>query len=255
MTWKPSDQSHPVIWLSEDAKIAPGKSIRGGVPVCWPWFGPHGVESKFPAHGFARAVPWELLEALEKNGIILMKFRLISSDSFKNQWPHPSTLELSFEIGSTLKVELTTTNTGSNEFSIGEALHTYFQIGDIEKISVEGLDKTEYLDKVGIPAKRIQSGAINFSSEVDRVFMNTKSECSLIDGVLGRKIKIQKSDSMSTIVWTPWKEKAEQMGDMGKNEGWKRMVCVETGNALNNCVTVKAGSKHTLTAIYSAEKL
>jgi len=255
MTWKPSGQERPVIWLSEDAKIAQGKSIRGGAPVCWPWFGPHESNNSFPGHGFARTVPWELIESSETNDAISMKFRILIDDSLKNQWPHPSELEISYTMNNTLKIELTTKNTGSQDFTIGEALHTYLEIGDIEKITVDGLDKTDYLDKVGEHTMRSQTGGIKFSSEVDRVYVNTPSTCFILDPVLGRKISISKSDSLSTVVWTPWKEKADKMGDMGKNEGWKRMVCVETANALDNCVAVKAGSSHTLTAVYGAEKL
>jgi len=256
MFWKPSEQSHPVVWLSEDAKIAPLKSIRGGVPVCWPWFGPHESSSTYPAHGYARTVPWDLLK-IEEEGTDLTRliFRITDSEALKVLWPYSCNLDLTLSLGSTLQVDLTTTNTGKEEFVIGEALHTYFHIGDIEQISIEGLDRTEYIDKVDQHARKNQSGEIRFSSEVDRVYVNTNSECSILDSVLRRKIRISKSGSLSTVVWTPWKEKADSMGDMGKNDGWKQMVCVETANALENCKKVSPGSKHTLTAIYKAETI
>ncbi|MDH5657176.1 MAG: D-hexose-6-phosphate mutarotase [Spirochaetia bacterium] len=255
MFWKPSDQEKPVIWLSEDAKIAPGKSIRGGIPVCWPWFGPHENNDSFPAHGFARTVPWELLTADEENSVTRLKFRLIDDESFKNQWPHTVILDLTISLGNTLQVDLATTNSGRTDFVIGEALHTYLEIGDIENISVEGLDKAEYIDKVDQHSRKKESGEIRFASEVDRVYLNTTSECSILDSILKRKIRISKSGSMSTVVWTPWQEKADKMGDMGKDNGWKKMVCIESGNALDNCKKIAPGERHTLTAIYKAENI
>ena len=253
-TFQPRGEE-PVIWLSPNAKFAPGKSIRGGVPVCWPWFGPHQTDSKLPGHGFARTVPWELLDtkALE-DGSTFLCFGLIGNDTTRAQWPHPSTVQLEVTVGKSLRVELVTANTGSQPFELGEALHTYLQISDIANMTIRGLEGCEYNDKVGETARRMQQDGIVISSEVDRVYVNTEADCVIEDKGLKRAIRIRKQGSRSTVVWNPWTEKAEKMGDFGEKLH-RDMVCVESANALENVVTVAPGETHRLVAVYSVEKL
>ncbi|BBJ00452.1 D-hexose-6-phosphate mutarotase [Ferrigenium kumadai] len=256
MTWQPKSQAVPVVWLSRDAKLAAGKSIRGGAPVCWPWFGAHASESSFPGHGFARTVPWNVIETgTEPDGATRLTLRLVESEKTRAQWPHSCTADLTVIVGETLRMELTTENTGKEAFVIGEALHTYFQIGDIGAVRVTGLEGCDYWDKVGGSTLRKQDGAITFSGETDRVYIDTAAECVIEDDRLKRRIHIAKSGSLSTVVWTPWTEKANKMGDMGQPDGWREMVCVESVNAIDNVVTVAAGTRHTLIVEYSAESL
>ena len=256
MNWQPKSQSKPVVWLSRDAKMALGKSIRGGAPICWPWFGAHASESTFPGHGYARTVPWTVIESgSEPNGATRLTLRLVESEKTRAQWNHDCNVDLTVIIGDTLRMEMTTENTGTSDFVIGEALHTYLQISDIGKVSVTGLEGCEYWDKVGGSNLRKQDGAITFSSEVDRVYINSAAECVIHDEPLKRRIHIKKSGSLSTVVWTPWTEKANKMGDMGQPDGWREMVCVESVNAIDNVVTVAAGNKHTLIVEYSATSL
>ena len=259
-TFRPKDQDEPVIWLSDYAKFAPGKSIRGGAPVCWPWFGPHATESGFPGHGFARTVMWEVTaSAALASGETGITLALVETEQSRAQWPHPSRVELDVVVGKSLKASLITTNLGAGDITIGEALHTYFQIGDIADIKVLGLDGCEYVDKVGGTARRTQSGPVTFTGEVDRVYVNTEATCVIEDSRLKRRIVVAKSGSRSTVVWTPWAEKADKMGDFGPvvaNEGgWRRMVCVESGNALDNVVVVPPGQSHRMSVEYSAEAL
>jgi glucose-6-phosphate 1-epimerase len=256
MTWNPVSQSVPVIWLSRDAKLAAGKSIRGGVPVCWPWFGPHASESGFPGHGYARTVPWRVVESgSDPGGETRLTLRLVDNENTRAQWPHACMLDITVIVGETLRVEMTTENTGVVDFEIGEALHTYFKIGDIGAVRVKGLENCEYLDKVGGSALRKQIGAISFSGETDRVYIDTASECVIEDDKLKRSIHITKSGSFSTVVWTPWTEKANKMGDMGQPDGWREMVCVESANAIENLVKVEAGTSHTMIVEYRAESI
>jgi glucose-6-phosphate 1-epimerase len=244
----------PVVWLSRDAKLAAGKSIRGGAPVCWPWFGAHSTESGFPGHGFARTVPWRVIESgTEPDGATRLTLRLVASDKTRVQWPHDCNVDLTVIAGETLRMEITTENTGSTDFVIGEALHTYFQIGDIGAVRVSGLEGCEYWDKVGGSSLRVQDGAIGFPAETDRVYINTAAECVIHDDKLKRRIHVAKSGSMSTVVWTPWAEKAGKMGDMGQPDGWREMLCVESANAIDNLVKVEAGTRHTLIVEYRAE--
>lgn len=256
MSWQPVSQAVPVIWLSRDARLAAGKSIRGGAPVCWPWFGAHATESGFPGHGFARTVPWRVIESgTEPGGATRLTLRLVASDKTRMQWPHDCNLDLTVIVGETLRMEMSTENTGATDFVIGEALHTYFQIGDISLVRVSGLEGSEYWDKVGGSNLRCQEGAISFAGEVDRVYINTGATCVIHDDKLRRRIHIAKSGSLSTVVWTPWVEKAARMGDMGQPEGWREMVCVESVNAIDNVVTVAAGTRHTLIVEYRAESV
>ena len=256
VTWRPKDQALPVVWVSEAARFAPGKSIRGGVPVCWPWFGPHATEGAFPAHGFARIVPWQVTaaETLD-DGATRVKLVLLQNEQTRVQFPHACRLELVLTVGAALDASLVTTNLDTETLSIGEALHTYFQIGDIGQAHVLGLDGCTYVDKVDGGARKRQDGPVVFAGETDRVYVDTEARCVIEDPVLGRRILIDKSGSRSTVVWTPWQEKAEKMGDLGPNEGWRRMVCVESGNALDNVVRLAPGEAHVLGVSYRAEPL
>jgi glucose-6-phosphate 1-epimerase len=254
-TYRPKDQAEPVVWLSDFAKFAQGKSIRGGAPVCWPWFGPHATESGFPGHGFARTVMWEVVgTATPATGETAITLALVDTDQTRAQWPHASRVELKATVGKHLTIELTTTNMGSSDFTLGEALHTYLQIGDIADIRITGLEGCEYVDKVEGSARKTQEGAVTCTGEVDRVYVNTTATCVIEDPRLKRRLHIEKSGSNSTVVWTPWNEKADKMGDFGP-DGWRRMVCVESVNALENVVVVPAGQSHTLRVTYRAEAL
>jgi D-hexose-6-phosphate mutarotase len=252
MTWQPRGQE-PVLWLSRFGKFAPGKSIRGGVPICWPWFGPHAADAKLPGHGFARTVMWEAKEtrALD-NGATFLRFGLIETETTRAQWPHPSTAELLVTVGAELTVELLTRNAGTTPFPLGEAFHSYFHISDVADVAIRGLEGGAYLDKVGTPARRTQQGSIVIGSEVDRIYLDTEADCLIEDRGLKRRIRIAKKNSRSTVVWNPWIEKAEKMGDFGA-EGYRGMVCVESGNAADNVVTVAPGAAHSLVAVISVE--
>jgi D-hexose-6-phosphate mutarotase len=256
ISWHPKSQHKPVVWVSRDAKMAAGKSIRGGAPVCWPWFGAHASEASFPGHGYARTVPWSVIESgTEPSGATRLTLRLQTSEKTRAQWNHDCNLDLTVIIGDTLRMEMSTENIGKTELVIGEALHTYLQISDIGAVSVTGLDGCEYWDKVGDSNLRKQAGAITFSGETDRVYINTDAECVIEDDKLKRRIYIKKSGSHSTVVWTPWDEKANKMGDMGQPDGWREMVCIESVNAIDNVVKVAAGSKHTMIVEYRAESI
>jgi D-hexose-6-phosphate mutarotase len=260
VTWMPKGQAEPVIWVSDVAKYLPGKSIRGGAPICWPWFGPHATEKSFPGHGYARTVPWQVTASRSlPGGETQIKLMLMPNDQTHAQFAKACRAELVATVGASLKIELITTNLDTEAVEIGEALHTYFRIGDIGTAKVTGLENAEYVDKVDGGQRKKQAGAIAFSGEVDRVYVNTGSECVIEDPDLKRRIRIAKTGSQSTVVWTPWVEKAEKMGDFGSGKhnqgGWREMVCVESGNAVDNVVSVPAGESHTLSVAYSAEAM
>lgn len=245
----------PVIWLSEQAKFAEGKSIRGGVPVCWPWFGPHPEDPSKPAHGYARTVPWQVVGSavLEGGGTELM-LELPPGNATRAHWPHDTVLQLRIVVAASLQIKLLTRNPGTEEITIGEALHTYFRISDIGDIRIHGLEGRTYVDKTLDMQRQVQQGALSIASETDRVYVDSATDCIIEDPGYQRRIRIAKQDSRSTVVWNPWTEKAAQMGDFGEEGlGWRRMVCVESGNALENCVKIPAGGEHRMVVEYSVE--
>jgi len=254
LSWAPSGEQ-PVIWLSPKASFAPGKSVRGGAPICWPWFGAHADEADYPAHGYARTSPWELefAEALA-GGEVRLVLRLIETELSDRMWPHITPLECHITVGPTLTVELITGNEGGEALRLTEALHTYFLVGDVRKVAVLGLDQCDYLDKVQGFERFSQSGPIAIEGEVDRVYLNTNREVIIQDPSLKRRIHIRKRGSGSTIVWNPWVEKSQQMGDMGE-EGHLHMLCVESGNAFENAILLEPGAEHRLVAEYSLSAL
>lgn len=253
LTWQPKGHK-PVIWLSKAAKFAPGKSIRGGVPLCWPWFGPHATEAGYPGHGFARTIPWLLLEAKKlPDGRVRLEFEPELNETARTQWPHDSQLRYSVTVGQELVVGLATTNTGKTPFQLGQALHTYFEVGDIRQTSIAGLDGCTYIDKVAGGKRKKQKGVVTFDGEMDRVYLGTPGCCGIIDPVMKRTLLITSTGSRSTVVWNPGKEKAAKMGDFGKTggkPGEDRMVCVETANAADDVITLAPGETHRMTAQY-----
>jgi len=254
MTYQPNGEEH-VIWLSKYAKFAEGKSIRGGVPICWPWFGPNATDAKLPGHGYARTVMWQVLETKDlPDGATFISFGLTETDATRAQWPHQSPVKIEMTVGKTLRIELITHNAGKQAFVLGEALHTYFHISDVAQMTIRGLEGCDYMDKVGVPASRVQKDGIVIESEVDRIYVNTAADCVIEDRGLKRAIRISKQGSNSTVVWNPWTEKADKIGDFG-HEGHRGMVCVESANAADNVVMVEPGETHRMTVVYSVEAL
>ena len=255
VAWCPKHQTTPVLWLSKLAKFATGKAIRGGVPICWPWFGAHPSDKNLPGHGYARISPWDVdsVRTLE-GGATEIKLTLLESDLSSAHWSHSVRLSAIITVGSTLTIELTTTNNRDQEITLSEGLHTYFQISDIANISVLGLDGCEYVDLISDNIRRKQVGAIKFDGELGRIYVNTKATCVIEDPQFNRRIRIEKSGSLSTAVWNPWDITASKMDDLGVN-GWRDMVCVESANAVGNPVTLTSGESHSLVSIYSAESI
>lgn len=255
LNWRPHSSAMPVVWLSDDVRLAPGKSPHSGAPVCWPWFGMHESDGSLPAHGYARNLPWSVIAAAsDADGATRLVLRLQDTPQARALWPHATMLELTMRIGDTLQLELRTTNTGDADITIGEAFHTYFQVGDIAGIRVTGLEGVTYADKVANFARSVQQGPITFSGEVDRVYLNTDSACLIEDPVLQRRIRIAKTGSQTTVVWSPGQEKGAQLGDLGP-DGWRHMVCVESANAMENRMHLAAGETHVLAVEYLVDPL
>jgi len=198
---------------------------------------------------------WKVLEAKAMpDGATFISFGLVDTDATRAQWPQPSSVSIEMTIGKSLRIELITHNSGNQTFTLGEALHTYFHISDVAQMTIRGLEGCTYLDKVGEPASRVQKDGIIINSEVDRIYINTTADCIIEDRGLKRAIRIAKQGSSSTVVWNPWTEKADKMGDFG-HEGHRGMVCIESANAAENVVNVAPGETHKMVVVYSVEAL
>ena len=256
MHWQPKSAAEPVLWLSSNARFVAGRSIRGGTPICWPWFGAHPTDSSFCPHGFARVIPWEVTQATTlSNGATRLMLTMGATDETKRQLSYPHTLSITITVGETLKIALATTNHGAHPFMIGEAFHTYFNVSDVGEINITGLEQSLYSDKVHDYQRLTQQGKLEFNSEFDRVYINNSDDCTIVDKGFNRAIRVAKSGSNSTVIWTPWAEKAAQIADMGTKDEWRKMICVESANALENSIVVNPHQTHTICAEYSIEAL
>lgn len=236
-----------LLWMSGFSWLETGKAIRGGAPVCWPWFGGSPVDGR-PPHGFARISNWNVakVEALA-DGATSVVLSLTQADAPAGLADFDFALEFSAIIGRTLTMALKCRNLSVKSVPVSAALHTYFSVGAAEKIRISGLDGQEYLNKVpGAPAPTgKQLGDITIGSEVDWVFCPSESVVEIADPVKGRKIRVEKSGSRSTVVWNPWIKKSAAMPDFGDDE-YHSMVCVEAANAAADARVLTPGGEHVL---------
>ncbi|MSR83104.1 MAG: D-hexose-6-phosphate mutarotase [Candidatus Latescibacteria bacterium] len=243
----------PVLWASQHSFYAPGRPIRGGIPLCWPWFGAHPTDATKPGHGFARTSAWEVLGTSAGPTGTSIELGLLPTPATLALWPHPFSLRLRVLFGAQLEVELHVHNPGDQAFTFSAALHSYFAVSQVSAITITGLEESPYFDKVGGAPLR-QEGPVQISAETDRVYQDTTAECHIEDPGLGRRICVAKQGSRSTVVWNPWAAKATRMEDFGDEE-YRQMVCVETANAPPDQVTVPPGSAHCLQALIRVEPI
>lgn len=231
-----------LIMVSEHSVYAPPKAIRGGVPVCWPWFGPAAQ----PMHGVARIQYWNLAAVRkESDGSDTLVFELSITE------PHRLGAVFEVHFGAKLSMRLTTVNQGDTPFALGGALHTYFSVGEIEKVTISGLGGSTYCDRAGggnIPGCHC-AGDFGFTAETDNIYASDAA-VTILDPVMARKILVEKSGSHATAVWNPWIEKAKNMADFGDEE-YHRMVCVEAANCGDDIVTLAPRMSHTLSQTVS----
>lgn len=249
LTWQPNGAA-PVLWVSKAAVYETGKGVRGGVPVCWPWF---GAKEGAPAHGFVRTRMWTVRETRQADDkSVHLRLCLSDDASTRTLWNHAFDLELHVIVGRSLTMQLISRNSGTEAFDVTEALHTYFTVGEIGQAAVQGLDGTAYQDKVAKLAHAEQCGPVTFAGETDRVYLNTTADCVIEDRAQQRNIRVAKTGSTATVVWNPWSEREKAFADMAAGE-YRQMLCVETANAGTAPITVAPGATHTLTACISLE--
>lgn len=235
----------PILWLSEVSDFEAGKAIRGGVPLCWPWFGFHEDRS-LPQHGFARTALWEFVSSDEVDAkTTALTFRLTHDEKTLQIWHYKFLLEFKITISDKLSMELKTTNLDENTFKISQALHTCFSVSHISEVAIKGLDKKPYLDALTWK-KELQEGDISFNQEVDRVYQEVANEIVLSDK--NRAIHIKNDGSSSVVVWNPWIEKTLRMSAMKPN-AYESMVCIESANAFEDTRVLEPQKSHTLKAL------
>jgi glucose-6-phosphate 1-epimerase len=251
LSYRPKNQQHDLLFVSDSAYYEEGKAIKGGIPVCWPWFGPDPEGRGRPAHGFVRNRQWRMTasESLA-NGATQVVLSLTDSSETRGIWSHPFRLDIEISVGDSLKVALVTHNTGERGITINQALHSYFQVGDISKVRVLGLDGTDYLDKVDGSARKTQSGPVTIDGEVDRIYTGVSGKLVIDDESLCRKIDITSQGCSTAVVWNPWIETAAAMNDLG-NDDYRHMLCVESANAGPETIEVAAGDAYRLAAEYT----
>jgi glucose-6-phosphate 1-epimerase len=240
--------SRPLLFMSAESHFDTAKPIRGGVPVIFPWFGPRAGSPESPAHGFARTRPWTL-ESVGSgtDGSLRVVLGLASDESSLRLWPQPFALRMAFTFGRSLELDLEV-RAAAVPLTFEEAFHTYFLVGDVRQVGVDGLENVEYIDKVDSFRRKTQAAEpVRIAGETDRVYLKTRGACVLRDPVLGRTITVEKENSATTVVWNPWVDKSRAMPDFGDDE-WPGMICIETANVGDDAVRLGAGESHHLRA-------
>ena len=244
----------PVLFMSAKSWFEPGKPIRGGVPICFPWFGPRQDGKPGAAHGFARLLEWELTAAEQAgNGAVEIGLRLVSNDATRKEWDGEFEAEYRVTVGPALGLRLRVRNTSRQPMRIEEALHSYLAVDDVRQVSIEGLAGTAYSDRVGTPHEETEGAApIRITAETDRIYRNTHAMCVVRDPGWNRRLVVEKTGSDATVVWNPWIAKAKAMPDFGDDE-WPSMLCIETCNVREHAVTVAPGQSHGMGAVIRVE--
>lgn len=245
-SWRPAGGDE-VIFLSGQSRWEDGRAIRGGIPVCFPWFRGKADDTKAPAHGFVRTKAWELLSIKQEEDSVVVTLATASDEASRRWWPYEFRLVHRITMGAALKLELIMTNTGAAPLKFEEALHTYHKVGDAKQIRVAGLDGVSYLDNMDGNREKLQTGDVTLSRPTDNAYRNTKGAAEVIDPVLHRRIRTEKAGSLTTVVWNPWQEGAKALADLGDDE-WKSMACVEASNILANAVSLGPGEEHVMSA-------
>ncbi len=255
LSWEPKNEEN-MIWLSQEAIFSEGQSIRGGVPICWPWFGAHPMNTTFPAHGYVRTLDWEVnrTKALSNGNTFIALQPLLEKVPHK-YYKSNMALELQITVGKRLEMVLITRNSGKSMITLGGALHTYFNVSDIENVTIFGLENQPFIDALDNWQQKNEVFPIMINAEIDRIYQDTpENDVVIVDRGYKRKIRISKQGSHSTVVWNPWIDKSIRLGDMGK-DGYRKMVCVETTNAAADVITIEPDGEHRLSVCYTVESL
>tara|TARA_B100000809_G_C15135390_1_gene530338 strand:+ start:492 stop:1409 length:918 start_codon:yes stop_codon:yes gene_type:complete len=228
-----------LVWCSPKAVYKKGKAVRGGIPVCFPWFGAHPSDNNKPNHGFVRDHDWQLDRAVnKKNGELLLSFKFNSSAQSLTLFPHEFEATLEFNLGQNIDIYFKVDNLSDATMPVSWALHSYLPVTDINSVSVDGLDQCRYLDTVGSLSNKTQVGPIYFNGEVDRVYSQVPDIQTINTAPA---ISITGDHCPTAIVWNPGCKLASSMNDLGA-EASTTFICVERGAALSDAWRIDAGT-------------
>lgn len=254
VSYYPEGEGEDVFFLSDEALFGEGKAIRGGTPICWPWFAKDESGFGRPPHGFARNQQWQVSATRTMDdGGAMIQLVLNYTEGSLAVWPYPFQLMLEIVIGKVLTLNLTTKNIGEKTMMISQALHTYFNVSDTAKMSIQGLDGITYLNKLTGFSECTQQGDLKVEGEIDRVYINVPETVTLRDNGFGRDIIISGKGSNTTVVWNPGPETIKLFSDLS-NSAYHEFICIETANAMRDLIRLKEGESHQLTAVYQVKQ-
>jgi glucose-6-phosphate 1-epimerase len=248
-SWKPAG-TEEVLYVSSKSKWQDGSAIRGGIPVCFPWFSTRAEDPRSPAHGLVRTNSWELEGITHADHDVTIALSTSANEATRKTWFGDYHLLFCATFGEQLRLELIVTNHGTSSFRFEEALHSYYGVGNVAAARLRGLSGVAYIDKTDAQREKHQRGDILISSETDRIYRNTLATVEIEDPAARRRMLVAKEGSRDTVVWNPWSEKAKAMSDLGADE-WRRFVCVETCNVGDHAITLAPAQSHTMTALVS----
>jgi len=255
--WQPAGQE-PMLFMSPRSLFEPGKAIRGGIPVIFPWFGPRTANdcsdrTDGPSHGFARTQEWELAFAAVAGDDLHLTLTLGPSDASRSFGFDHFQISYNLVLGKELRIQLTVANQSESALCFEEALHTYLNVGDVQQVEIIGLSDTEFIDKTDdFKRKRQAESPLVLTGETDRPYLNTMTPVNVVDPVYKRRITVDKSNSRSTVVWNPWSILSAKLPDM-EPSCWLTMLCIETANVGEDLITLPPGGHHIMHAHIFAE--
>jgi len=226
----------PLLWLSPNCEFTPGIALRGGIPVCLPWFGPHPTDATRPKHGFARNRDWQLIDAhILADKSAQLSFRFISKADALFEFNF--TAELVMTLGTTIKLAISVINDDNQPFDCSWVLHTYYPVSVLNDVRVQGLAGRTYLDNLEKHAAKQQHGDVSFSGEVDRVFPDIQNSLQITGSPT---IKMTHNNCPSVVVWNPGAANAAKIADIGAGNE-QNYICVERGAVLDEKWTLAPG--------------
>ncbi len=243
LSFKPKHEPRERLFISDAARWDGSKPIRGGVPVCWPWFGAHRENATYPAHGFVRTRNWTLVT--HEDLADCTRLVLEPSDTTHPGFSGTAALTLEVLIGTELVINLHTRNTGTAPCRLTLALHTYFSVSDVRDCTLNGLAGT-YSDKTRDWATLQTPAPYRFTEETDRIHLHAAPQLDIVEPHCATRVRSAGHDSI--VVWNPWATGVGAFADMS-SEGWMRMLCVETASTQG--LELAPEQTHTLTQIIS----
>ena len=234
-----------VLWMSDSALYQPGKALRGGIPLCWPWFGAHADNPDLPQHGYARTSQFQVSSTKADHQATSIILTLDAAQAPWPEWENRAALEFEIRLSDSLWMEMRSCNLSASPLILSNALHSYFAISQRQQVAIPAVTGLTYLDKLQDYLPRQQASEITLKSEVDRVYQAPPATIDLLDQGHGINTSIESWGNSNLVIWNPGEQKARQMKDFD-DHGFEKMICIEPANALAQCITLLPGEHHRL---------